>query len=173
MTANQCQAEATVRQYIDIANSKFNLALSYPKIKWNLRGTTAGQAFCKNWEIKLHPVLVESEADFIARTPPHEVAHLVTYSLFGIQRTSKGRVKHHGKAWKLVMRKLGLNPDRCHTYDTSEVKQRRSKLDRNFEYACSCRTIKFTSIRHRRVMMGAKYRCTRCKQIFKFVGIAA
>jgi len=176
MTEYQAKSEDAVRFYIDLANDVYNLNLPYPCIRWNLRGATAGKAACGigKWEVQLHPVLVEQEGqDYVDRTPGHEVAHLVAFKVHGLQRSYRGRRQSHGWAWKSVMRKLGLDPTRCHTYDTSAVKQTRKKADRPYVYKCGCMEHKLTSIRHRRFMSG-KYRClrcTRCKVELQFVEI--
>ena len=165
MTENQTQSINLIRSYIEKAEKIYKKNFSMPKVKWNLRGTTAGKASLSRWEIHLHPVLVESEGEkYINRTPGHEVAHLITFSVYG-------RVKPHGREWKSVMLILGLDPKRCHNYDVSEVRQDRSKLSRCFEYSCNCRTHHMTQIRHRRSLMGAKYKCCHCNSILKFVDI--
>jgi len=175
MTEWQNKAEESARFYIDLANDIYSKNLSYPRIRWNLRGTTAGKASLQKWEVHLHPELVESERqDYIDRTPAHEVAHLVAFKVYGIQRTRRGRVQAHGTAWKSVMRSFGLDPSRCHSYDVSKVRQTHKRTERKYVYACGCMEHRLTSIRHRRIeTQGKYYLCTHCKERLKYVGVAA
>lgn len=91
---------------------------------------------------------MENQEDFIARTVPHEVAHLIDYIVnpqnfqSSLTLTRTGRYKRskrdlHGADFKFIMTTvLGCNDgDRCHTYDTSNaaVKRRRAA---NYIWIC-------------------------------------
>ena len=135
---------------------KYGLAMNYPTVSFRLRGKTAGTANYGKQEIRYNAVLLEENGDnFLGRTVPHEVAHLVTRQKYG------NRASAHGYEWKSVMRAFGLNPTRCHSYDVSNSTVKTVK--RGFEYKCSCRTYDLTVIRHKRIMKGAKYTCRSCK----------
>jgi SprT protein len=54
--------------------------------------------------------------DMINQTLGHELAHLVAYKVYG----SWG----HDWKWRTVMRALGLDPSRCHSYSLEGVKTR-------------------------------------------------
>lgn len=84
--------------------------------------STAGRATYKenliqiNWHFLLH-----NEEYVINQTLPHEIAHLVSWQLWG--REGAG----HGAKWIEVMVKLGLEPSRCHSMNLK-------KLENEIEY---------------------------------------
>lgn len=125
-----------------------------------LKGTTAGQACYKLNKLKVNFVLYkQNKLDYLWNTIGHEVAHLIAYQVFGAAAL---RRNHHGAEWKLVMRSLGLAPDRCHQYDTSEVK--RKVTIQKFMYRCSCREHNVSTVKHNRMKSGTRrYICLHCR----------
>ena len=96
-------------------------SMPVPTVSFDLRGKTAGQAFLSKHHIRLNGQLLnENPDDFIHQTVGHEWAHLLCHYRHG------PRVAAHGKEWKLIMVALGLNPERCHTYDTTRSTVRRT-----------------------------------------------
>jgi SprT protein len=90
---------------------------------------------------------------FLNRTCPHEVAHLVTFQVFG--------ERGHGPKWKQVMQALNVQDDsRCHSYDTSSVA--RTYTVRRWHYNCACKTHTVSTTVHNRILRGARYTCKRC-----------
>lgn len=88
--------------------------MTLPTVSFDLRGKTAGQAFPGHHHIRLNGQLLnENPEHFIQQTVGHEWAHLACHFQFG------ARVAAHGKEWRGIMAKLGIPPNRCHTYDTS------------------------------------------------------
>lgn len=131
-----------------------------PLISYNQRGKIAGTAYLQKWEIRLNPVLlVENGETFIEEVVPHELAHLLTFRLFG------GTIHPHGKEWRWMMEKvLGVPANRTHSFDVSSVQGRR------FRYRCSCKEHYLSIIRHNRVeRKKARYSCQRCGEILMFV----
>lgn len=132
------------------------------EIRFDLRGSSAGQLrACGRGQylIRYNLALLQREgADFIRRTVPHEVAHLVVHRRFG------AAAQPHGREWKAVMAQLGAEPSRCHNYDVSGLKQR--QLQR-FDYHCSCREHQLSSIRHNRITKGQVYRCKYCGEALR------
>ena len=125
-----------------------------PKIVWDLRGTFAGRANSIFNRIRLNPVLlIENAEDFISQTVPYEIAHLINAALHGSQ------VKPHGKEWQMVMRALGLAPQRCHKYDTTRA---RTCVQRRHAYDCGCRVHLISQRKHNRILEGWRYTCRRC-----------
>jgi SprT protein len=128
-----------------------------PQIRFDLRGRVAGQVRFGSrgpWVIRYNPVLMQANAeDFLSTTVPHEVAHLVAYAKYGL------RIRPHGPEWRSVMHFYGVVPERCHRYDLSDVSGRAL---RQFDYHCSCRDHRLSSIRHHRVQAGRAYICRRC-----------
>jgi SprT protein len=130
-----------------------------PEIRFDLRGQAAGQFRIDasgRALIRYNPTLLaRHEDEFLAQTVPHEVAHYLTFLHFG-----RG-VRPHGEEWRQIMLGLGADPRRCHNFDTSGIATRRM---RRYAYHCDCSTHALSSIRHRRVLRGARYLCGRCGQ---------
>ena len=91
----------------------------------------AGRAHCySNKRIELSEQLfLENVEEFFLHTIPHEVAHILAVILYPDAK------QHHGPEWKSVMRELGVEPVRCHNYDTSSCYK-----DTRFRYNCACST---------------------------------
>lgn len=148
----QTKIKAEVSRWIEVANNHYKPALPFtmPRVRFDLRGTTAGWAKWQKWEVNFNAVLlIENYEDFIATTVPHEVAHLIdgiqqdraganrTYvytSRFGRRRRSKRDI--HGDSWRAVMKVFGIVASaRCHDYDTTN-----SRVGNRirYEYTCHC-----------------------------------
>lgn len=163
------EVKGQVDFWFDLAEEMYHRSFQRPIVNLNLRGTTAGMALRRSfeWEIRYNKQLFEENKDkFSKRTVPHEVAHVVANQLAG------GRIKPHGPWWKNVMRSFGCEESRCHSYDVSNVKQKRSSVARQYSYSCNCRTMMFTSIRHKRSQEygGGFYRCNHCGTSMKYNG---
>ncbi|WP_457676094.1 SprT family zinc-dependent metalloprotease [Thiolapillus sp.] len=128
-----------------------------PEIRFDLRGQAAGQYRghplpCIRYNLELAGRQPEA---FLRRTPGHEVAHYVIHQMHPRQR-----LRPHGPEWRQLMESLGLEPSRCHEFDTGGVTTRRQ---RRFSYRCACRKHELSATRHNRVIRGqAEYRCTHC-----------
>jgi SprT protein len=144
------------------AGAHFGVAPGQAEIRFDLRGRAAGQVRFPADEhpvIRFNPVLLrENGADFLARTVPHEVAHVIAFRLHG------PRTRPHGHEWRQVMRVLGADPSRCHSFDTTRSSTRRL---RRHLYHCACREHLLTSIRHNRVGAGQTYRCVACGEVLR------
>ena len=137
---------------------KRRVRLPDPDIRFDLRGQAAGQV---RWqprgrcEIRYNlDIARRHRDDFLARTVPHEVAHLLTVSCHG-------RTSPHGPEWRAMMQHLGIsNPTRCHEYSIDEDTVRRQ---RRWRYQCGCREHQLSTTRHKRMQSGsAVYRCSVC-----------
>ncbi|MES9873693.1 MAG: SprT-like domain-containing protein [Candidatus Sedimenticola sp. 6PFRAG7] len=153
-------ASNQVDRLLNKARDHYDHPMPLVEIRFDLKGTTAGQARmwpCTSPLIRFNSQLLEANPEtFLERTVPHEVAHLVTCTLHG------NRIKPHGEEWKAVMSLFGAEASRCHSYDTSQTQQRRLQC---FDYRCDCRSHELTSIRHNRVQQGQRYYCKSCRQI--------
>lgn len=138
---------------------KYRASLPDPEIRFDLTGQAAGQA---RWDARLRPVLRYNLAiarrhpeDFVRRTVPHEVAHLVTAACHG-------RTRPHGPEWQAVMAFFGIEQaTRCHSYSIDEAAVRRQ---RRWTYICACDRHQISTTRHRRIEAGkTTYHCRRCK----------
>ncbi len=126
--------DAKLRAGIKTAEKHYGIKIKPPAVVYRKRGTTAGTANYQTWTIDLNPtLLMENQDTFIARTVPHELAHLIDYQLHPenfetrLIRTRTGRLKRskrdvHGATWKRIMIVLGADPSRCHDYDVSNAK---------------------------------------------------
>ena len=129
--------ELIVLQSKDIfekANNIFSdnqILFRHVSILFNLKGCVAGRAYSRiPYKIKFNLVLAKNNLDdFLINVVGHEIAHLY-------QRKKYPYSKPHGREFKNVMRLLGYNPSRCHSYDTSKVKQKRKIV--RYVYECTC-----------------------------------
>lgn len=138
--------------YMEEANRIFKTNIAMPAVSFDEKGRVAGRAYYDTLEVGFNEEIAYSNWERFEKTVAHEVAHLVAYIEFG--------ESGHGKAWKRVMRAFGFEPDRCHSYDMSQVSVRRQ---RRWEYACACRVHKLSTTRHNRMKKGRIYRCMDCK----------
>ena len=170
MKSNHCpeterQVTARTRDLLRQAEGHFRTPMPPVAIRFDLRGRNAGMArFApgKPPEIRYNPTLLaENPGDFLARTVPHEVAHVVARALFGT------KIRPHGNEWKGVMNWFGVEASRCHDYDVSRSRARRLQ---RFPYRCACRRHWLTSVRHNRVLAGQTYYCRACKRVLEPAG---
>lgn len=100
---------------------------------------------------------MKENPDYIVnQTVVHEAAHLIVYALYN------GKAKAHGREWKSVMRRLGVNPSRCHNLDVSNSKQKSRRVKR-YKAKCECMIHEITVIKYRRMVIGeATYLCRKC-----------
>jgi SprT protein len=127
------------------------------EVRFDLRGKTAGQVRIRargQFLIRYNPDLLKrGGADFLDRTVPHEVAHVLAYHRHG------PNIRPHGPEWQRIMRQLGAEPTRCHDFDVSGLSARRLQY---FDYHCGCMEHQLSSIRHNKVGKGQRYLCRRC-----------
>lgn len=121
-------------------------------IEFGLRGATAGLAYPEENKIKYHlGIAMENQDEFVSMTVPHEVAHLIANAYF---RKNCG----HNTQWQYVMRKFGLTPSRCHSYDVTRVS------NKNIKYTCQCGlTFQIGKNLHGKIQGGSTHYCKKCK----------
>ena len=144
----QQRVEGRLRECIAIAEKTYNQKFEMPKVSYNVRGGTAGYAHLSDWAVDFNAILLMENLDtFIHRTVAHEMAHLVDSQLHpgnhyvgAYQRRSL-----HGASWKRIMLTFGVEPSRCHSYDTTNS---RIKRKRQFQYKCT--------VCGRKIMLGPK-----------------
>jgi len=135
--------------------------LDIPTWKWNPMGRTAGRAHYLGNLVELNPDFINNHLDeLINQTLPHEIAHLVSVKVYGLQ-LGRG----HGRFWKSVMYALSpldVEVRRCHDYSLEGVSKIRP---RPYEYVCHCKdkTFSLTANIHGKIQRGQKRFCTRCK----------
>ncbi|ACZ78460.1 SprT family zinc-dependent metalloprotease [Dickeya parazeae] len=141
-----------LREKLQQANTVLGSDYPEPIINYQQRGSTAGSAWLKEWEIRLNPVLLlENQQSFIDEVVPHELAHLLVYARFG-------KTAPHGQQWRWMMESvLNVPARRTHQFVTASVQ------GKTFPYECACRRHELTVRRHNRVIKGeSEYRCRSC-----------
>ena len=155
--------EKLIAEYADIAAGKFGsgakAAVLEAEVNYDLRGRAAGEAGFRRksngdrrYKLRFNPRLIyHNVEEFMRRTVPHELAHIIDYAL----RDKSA----HDKRWKMIMMALGATPERCHSY--AGVKKARNV--KRYVYHCYCREHRITSIRHNKILKGrANYKCNEC-----------
>ena len=144
------------------------------KITFELRGASAGTCRRDGSALNFNLGIAEDNRDdFLARTVPHEFAHLVVthnYDTEARQYLRRKRIRPHGKEWESIMNLLGAPTSRCHNYDVSNHVTSRQ---RRWEYECKCpdKTHAVSTTRHNKVQdQTASYNCGICHTILNFTG---
>lgn len=156
------RASALTRVLLRRASLAYLIPVPNLEIRFDLRGSAAGQVHRldpRHYLIRYHPDLLMRQPErFLARTVPHEVAHVVTWCRYG------ARVRPHGAEWRTLMGFFGADARRCHDFDLTDLPQR--TLHR-FPYHCACGERTLTSIRHHRFLRGTRYRCPACGEALR------
>jgi len=138
------------------------LDMPHVPVSFNLRGRTAGMVRYKGAKIKDLRLNIDilnnpnHTDDFIAQTVPHEWAHVIQRVKFGHRDNYGQRIQPHGIEWKKIMRELGVEVKRCHSYEVTKARNVRT-----VDYQCQkCeKVMEFTLVRHNKcVRRGARYR---------------
>lgn len=171
------EAVRRVEHFVEKANALYGKQMPVPVVHFDLKGTTAGQAFSHH-RIRLNEgLMVDHWDDFINDTIPHEVAHCVVNFVFGaeVRLTRRGKRQRisHGEKWKSVMRAFGVDANRTHDMDVSKVRQaRRTKT--KYEYRCNCcgKSIPVGPKYHKDIQNGRPLSHKGCKgSRLEFVGV--
>lgn len=133
-----------------LVHARYNMDLSTLRVRYDLKGRTAG------WAIGGHTIRLNTTAiygdeahfrDMVNDTVPHEIAHIVCH-----RNPSLGR--KHDAGWAAVCRALGGTGKRTHDMTTIEFARGRTYIYTSTggkEYAIS-------EQRHRRVQTGGSFR---------------
>lgn len=154
------KARECLLRWVKIAEQRFGRKFYVPTVSFDLIGKVAGRAYWRSRHIRFnHILLLENFEQFEQSIIPHELSHLICRFFHGKE------VSPHGDEWKAVMRKLGVEPDRTHSLDTTN--SRTSPLV--FGYVCSCNpNNSLTSRQHKRASAGTTYTCRKCKGAMEF-----
>ncbi|KAA0017515.1 metallopeptidase [Salinicola corii] len=135
-------------------------ALPRPRIWFDLRGRSAGQAHYQRGGLRFNRTLLQGNRQaFIDEIVPHEMAHWLVFHL-----EEGARARPHGREWKTVMRNLyGLAPVVTHRFDVARASPA------PYLYRCRCETLhRFTGRRHSQALKGTRYRCRHCRAPLSF-----
>ncbi|WP_158969759.1 SprT family zinc-dependent metalloprotease [Paraglaciecola sp. L3A3] len=148
-----------VKECVIHANQQLSHTFIIPDIFFNQRGKIAGCARLQKNELRFNPILLNDNLTaFLDEVVPHEVCHLLAFTLFG-------KVRPHGKEWKTLMRQL-FNLD-GQTYHQMDVKKVAGK---QFFYQCLCGHVPLSIRRHNKIIRGQQqYCCRRCQTVLTLV----
>lgn len=91
------KAKQVMADCISLAQQAFERSFPIPSITFNVRGKAAGKAYLQLNQIRLNPILFrENPQAFLKEVIPHEVAHLITYQVYGRVRPTE---KSGGASW--------------------------------------------------------------------------
>jgi len=141
------KVDNAIQDCLDIEVEKYDHRASFPQVKYDLKGHTAGQAFLHHNKIRLNLHLLEKYQDkYIQRTVVHEMGHLIASRVF--------KARGHGHVWKRVMRALGGPTSRCHSYETKAARK-------TTKHECHCDRCGYSyqlgTVRVNRIKRGSKY----------------
>lgn len=154
----QSDVEFKIQDGLNRAREYFGREFEFPSISYNLSGKTAGTATYQKNHIRLNATLLKENAeDFIARTVPHELAHLITWQVYWNDWSFNNgrRIQHHGSHWKQVCTIIGMEDvTRCHSYDVSNS----GRKSEQFVWGCDvCGDLMSVSrVKHNK-MLGGHY----------------
>ena len=137
-----------VKEIILKGNRLLCMELPHVEIKFDLRGTNAGQASIKDDDLSMRfnrdMMMNEGWDHLYSETIPHEIAHI----FFMAERKNVG----HNKEWKRLCVALGGSGERCHN---ERVVYARGKT---YEYVALCGTkVQVSQIRHKKIQRGFSY----------------
>jgi len=155
---NQETIKLRVSDVVALANTKFDVELSMPIVDFFDRGTVAGKAYRGINKVTFNTVLAKENPTLFDNTIIHEVAHLVVHKAYPF-------AKAHGPEFKYVMRVLGGNGKRCHSYNVESVKV--TKQYTRCVAKCDCQEHLVTP-RTARVIH--RYTCKKCKSKIVLTG---
>jgi len=149
----------TVEHRYQQAEACLGRSFSRPEIRCDIRGQAAGMAYPQTNRLRFNPYFLRHAPQlFLDEVVPHEVAHLLAYTLYG-------KVRPHGREWQELMRQVfAVSPSRTHDFSLEPLPSRRHV------YRCGCTEHHLTTIRHNRIRQGVEYRCRHCRQLLKPLG---
>lgn len=146
----ELQIRARCSEIFTTASDLYAVDLHCTQIKFDLRGTAAGQALRRSGQymLRLNSDWLDREAFkfMLDCTVPHEIAHLVCF-----MNPQLGQ--HHNTGWQQVCRALGGTPDSKHTQAVVFGR------GRTFEYMThSGTTVRMNEKHHAAVQQGSVLR---------------
>ena len=152
--------EESIERLSQVTGKSLQLAPVEPLVFFN-QSRTGGYVWPRRYGNRVFlnwPLFKANTEDYLLRTIPHEVAHL-------FQSLVAPKERAHGPVWQSLMRKIGLQPIRCHSYDTTI-----SARYETYTYICTCQKHRVSKIIHNKMLKGQKRRCRSCKSYITFLG---
>lgn len=143
------------QEILKLAGERYGLDMSGVKIRFDLRGRSAGQAGCRigmggktyDHYIRFNVQMIHSDGfdHIFNETIPHEIAHVICY-----MNPSLGR--NHDTGWQRVCLALGGKGARCHEQEVVYAN------GNTYTYITTTgHKVNMSQQRHRRVMLGGSY----------------
>lgn len=158
-----------VDYYIDRANHIFDKNFSPINVAFDLKGRAAGmyKVIRSQRVIRFNPYhFAKHHEENMSETIPHEVAHYITDMVYGIRN-----IRPHGKQWKDLMLKFGVEPKRTYSYSLDGIPTR---IHKRHNYSCGCMQFEITTRRHNKIQQKkAEYSCRQCGGKLKYIYQAA
>lgn len=153
------RAVAETKRYFEVARKLFNVEIPDVPVSFDIFSAgMAGQACYSPVRIRYNsPMMHLNGDDFINRTIPHEVAHIVAKYVYG-------RCQKHNPNWRHILRRIGgTDLNRCHTMNTEGLGTKRARA--SFNYWCGCPVpISVGPKVHANIQNGIKgYSCRTCR----------
>jgi len=150
----QKQVTDRIKSDMAVLNAHYGTTHPIPTVAYDVRGCNGGYvSSADGWNvIHLNPILLNENIDEVVnQTTPHELAHYMDIKVNGVHtRGRNGRRSVHGQSWKIIMGLLGVDPERCHSMDTTNAAVRTKN---KHEYKCNCGAILiFSSVRHNKMI---------------------
>lgn len=130
------------------------------EVNYKMR-TTAGKANYTKNKIVLNGRLLTDNTFYIEHTFAHELAHLVSYALYGAVGAG------HGRHWRSVMHTFGYAANRCHKLDTSKYARKHPVKGRA---KCGCKVHDLKAKLFNNIQKGRKYKCLKCDIYLVLIG---
>lgn len=159
----QKRFEDKLTECLAILNKRYNKTFTTPVLRFRQMGKKAGVAYYRTRVIELNSDYCHNGSldKMINQTLPHELAHIISFELYGLNGCG------HKLGWKRVMRVMDVPPIRCHAYSIVGVKIRRRNTQQ-YHYTCNCKSHMVSATIHNRIVRGSQYTCRHCRTIIKF-----
>ena len=120
---NRNQIRTKVKQLINKANKMYRLEMDMPTISFFSKGTRAGWSMSDTNSVGFNEVLAQENSEQFKAIVIHEVAHLVTDTIFPNAK------RPHGKEFQVIDMSLGGEGFSNHDFDTRNVEVKRKHND--------------------------------------------
>jgi SprT protein len=136
-------------------------------VRFDIKGAFSGQAIRGQgkYTIRFNPTIArENMEEFLVRTVPHELAHILQF----VHKPNATRP--HGKEWDFFCRLLiGKSIPRCHSYEVAHLKRKRQTKHYLFQCGCAGKTHRVSSVIYGRILKGRSYYCGKCHAKISFL----